>query len=125
MHFMGRTQQMDRELARASVYALSSRFEGFPMVLIEAMGVGLPVVAFDCPRGPGDLVVNGENGLLIPDQDVDALAAGLRRVIEDDALRSTMATAARRTATDYCLDGPLGRMWRRLLSELAASGPSS
>ncbi len=114
---MGRTPEMHDEMARGSVYALSSRFEGFGMVIIEAMSAGLPVVSFDCPRGPADIITHGSNGLLVPAEDVDELGRALLRLIEDDALRRTMAAAARATAQDYSMDR-LGRLWEDLLQEL-------
>ncbi|MFD0884870.1 glycosyltransferase, partial [Streptosporangium algeriense] len=67
---MGRSDHLDRELAQASVYALSSRFEGLPMVMIEAMAHALPVVAFDCPTGPRDVLTDEVDGLLVPPGDV-------------------------------------------------------
>ncbi|MEV0618685.1 glycosyltransferase family 4 protein [Nonomuraea sp. NPDC050404] len=115
----GRTDRLDRELADASVYALSSRFEGLPMVMIEAMTHALPVVAFDCPTGPKDVLTDGVNGVLVPPRDVDALAAALNRVIADRKLRLRMGKAALRTSRAY---GPeqVMPLWEDLFSELAA-----
>ena len=75
-------------MARASIYALSSRFEGFPLVLIEAMSKGMAVVAFDCPTGPADVIDDHRNGLLVPPKDVDALRG---RPARDDGRRGPAA----------------------------------
>lgn len=71
----------------ASVYAMSSRNEGLPLVLIEAMAMGLPIVSYDCPTGPADIVSHEKTGLLIPYLNVEALAEGLDRVMLDEDLR--------------------------------------
>lgn len=115
----GRTERLDQELAAASVYALSSRFEGLPMVMIEAMTHALPVVAFDCPAGPGDVLTDGVDGVLVPPRDVAALAAALNRVIADRELRLRMGRAAVRTSRAY---GPeqVMPLWEDLFSELLA-----
>jgi glycosyltransferase involved in cell wall biosynthesis len=116
---MGRTSQLPAELAKASIYALSSRFEGLPMVLIEALAAGLPAVGFDCPRGPRDVLEDGHNGVLVPPEDVPGLAAGLARLMDDEELRRRMAVAARETAGHYCM-AEIGARWRALLAELGA-----
>ncbi|MEW9548989.1 glycosyltransferase family 4 protein [Nonomuraea sp. NPDC050783] len=113
----GRTDRLERELADASVYALSSRFEGLPMVMIEAMAHALPVVAFDCPTGPGDVLTDGVDGLLVPPRDVDALAAGLGRLIADRRLRQRMGRAAARTARAYAPELVMP-LWEDLFSQL-------
>src|SRR5690606_10968225 len=77
---LGVTDQLDEELAKASMYVLSSRFEGLPMVMLEAMSHGLPVVSFDCPTGPADVLTDGKEGLLVPPEDVDGLARAMSRL---------------------------------------------
>ena len=114
----GYTTQLPAEMGNASIYALSSRFEGFPMVLLEAMMCGLPPVAFDCPTGPADLINHGEDGLLVPHLDVDALAAGIIELIEDPARRKAMGAAAYAKAQQYSTPA-LAQRWEELFAELA------
>ena len=115
---MGRTEHLGHELTEASGFVLSSRYEGFGMVIIEAMSKGLPVVSFDCPRGPGEIITDGVDGLLVADGDVDALAAAMLRLVEDPDATRRMGQAARQTATRYDLSVVGGR-WEELLVELA------
>jgi glycosyltransferase involved in cell wall biosynthesis len=84
-------------LAAADIFALPSHFEGLPMSVIEAMLVGLPVVATDI-RGPREQIVNGETGLLVPARTVMPLAAALRRLVDEPALRARMGEAGRMRA---------------------------
>lgn len=119
VRLMGRTDRLDDKLAAASVFVLSSRFEGLPMVMLEAMAHALPVVSFDCPTGPADVVVHGENGLLVPPGDVDGLADAMITLIRDRELRLCLGKAALRTVADY---GPeaIAPRWHTLFTELAA-----
>ena len=113
----GPTEDVAGEMAAASIYVLSSRFEGFPLVLIEAMSKGMAVVAFDCPTGPRDIVRDHENGLLIPEEDVPALSAGILEMIEDEELRRRCGAAAVDAARDYTM-AAIGPRWDAMLQEL-------
>jgi glycosyltransferase involved in cell wall biosynthesis len=113
----GITRDLDGEFAKASVFVLSSRKEGLPMVLLEAMGTGLPVVSFDCPTGPADVVDDGVNGLLVPAEDVPGLAAGLSRLMGSAGERDSMGAAARVTAADYAMPVVAGQ-WDELFTRL-------
>ncbi|WP_367045672.1 glycosyltransferase family 4 protein [Streptomyces sp. Je 1-332] len=115
---MGHTDRLDDELAKASIYVLSSRFEGLPMVMIEAMSHALPVVSFDCPTGPADVLTHGVDGLLVPPEDPDALADALGRLMGDQELRSEMGTAALLAASAYGPDAVHPR-WEALFGELS------
>ena len=114
------TREIGEEMARAGVYVLSSRFEGFGRVVIEAMSKALPVVSFDCPRGPGEIITHGHDGLLVPPEDVAALSGALRAVIEDEALRRRLSEAGPATAARYDL-GPITSRWEAELETLAAA----
>jgi glycosyltransferase involved in cell wall biosynthesis len=113
----GRTDELGAAMAAGSLFALSSRWEGFGLVLVEAMGKGLPVVSFDCPRGPSDIVTDGEDGLLVPPEDVPALTAALLALIEDPRRRRSMAGAARETARRYA-GGAIAPLWEALFRDL-------
>ena len=114
----GLTRNLDAELATASVFVLSSRKEGLPMVLLEAMHAGLPVVSFDCPTGPADVVDDGINGLLVPAEDVAGLAAGMSRLIENGQERESMGRAAHLTGARYEMH-VIAAQWEGLFAELS------
>lgn len=84
VHLMGNSDALEKELPQAALFAYSSDYEGLPNSLLEAMAMGLPCVSTDCPcGGPGTLIQNGENGLLVPVGDADALAGGMLALIEN------------------------------------------
>jgi glycosyltransferase involved in cell wall biosynthesis len=118
VRLMGTTRTLDEQLAGASAYVLSSRFEGLPMVLLEALTVGLPAVAFDCPTGPAEIIEDGRNGLLIPPEDVPALADGICRMIEKPEERRAMGQAALASSERYTI-GTVKLAWEKLFTELA------
>jgi glycosyltransferase involved in cell wall biosynthesis len=96
----GWTAEPDQVLAQAALFVSSSRYEGFPNALLEAMGAGLPVVSTAC-TGSAEIVADGINGVLVPVDDVQALACGMRRVMRDAALRRKLAENAVATAHRY------------------------
>lgn len=88
-------------LAAGDVFVLSSRFEGFPNVLLEALMAGLATVAFDCPWGPAEILHGDDVGLLVPASDVGLLAKALVRVATDQVLREKLAASGPRVAARY------------------------
>ena len=119
IELMGRTQEMGAAMAAASIFALSSRFEGFGMVIVEAMSHGLPVVSFDCPHGPRDIIGAGDGGILVRPEDVDALAAALLELIADPDRRRALAEAALRRSRDFDV-ATIGPDFEGLLATLGA-----
>ncbi len=113
----GPARDVGAEIARASVFALSSRWEGLPLVLLEAMSKGMGIVSFDCPTGPADVIDDHRNGLLVPSGDVDAFAAGLLELIEDPQLLRRCAATAIETARGFA-PAAIGPRWEALLDEL-------
>ena len=104
-------------LAGAATYAMTSRAEGFPMVLIEALSVGLPLVAMDCPRGPGEIVRDGKNGFLVDDCDIAGFGDALRLLVENEYLRRDLGRQALEDSHRYTADAVLAD-WLALLDDL-------
>ena len=100
-HLNGPVEDVVKAYQESSIFVLSSRFEGFGMVLIEAMACGLPVVSYDCPAGPDEIITDGVDGLLVPSGDVHALAEKLMTLMSDENLRKRLGQQARQTARRY------------------------
>lgn len=108
--FAGKTPTPHTDIAQGDIFALPSRFEGFPNALCEAMRMGLACIASDCSGGPSDLITDGEDGLLVPMGDVDALANSLRRLLETPRLRNQLGEKARHGIQRFAPDKVMG-MW--------------
>ncbi|MDZ5443260.1 glycosyltransferase family 4 protein [Micromonospora sp. 4G57] len=94
VQLMGRRDDMSTEWVKGAIAASSSARESFGMTIVEAMRLGLPVVSTDCPVGPREIIDDGEDGLLVPSDDLDAYTAALRTLMRDDDLRARMAKMA-------------------------------
>lgn len=104
-----------RYLAESDLFVLSSRFEGFPNALLEAMACGLPVVSFDCPSGPEEIIRNDHNGLLVEPANAHALAAALSELMQSPARREELGKNAREVLERYSLNRIM-ELWDQLLS---------
>jgi glycosyltransferase involved in cell wall biosynthesis len=118
----GTTAEPHDTLRRAGIFVLSSRREGFPMVLGEAMASGVPCVSFDCPSGPRELIRDGIDGLLVPPSNVAALSAALERLIVDRDLAQRLASKAPEVVDRFSLDAIL-RQWSAIFTEVGAPPP--
>ena len=108
--------------ARASLFALTSRSEGFPNVLAEALAHGVPAVSVDCDTGPRDIVRHAIDGFLVPPDDCDALAGALERVMQDKALRTRLAREAGDAARRFSVDR-IAAKWESLFRQVCAYDP--
>jgi len=120
---MGSTGDIGDALAEGSIFVLSSRLEGFGMVVVEAMSRGLPVVSFDCPHGPGETITHGADGLLVPAEDVGALTAAIEELVIDPARRARMGAAALEAAQAYG-SASVAAGWESLLDDLVRKPPA-
>ena len=116
-HLCGPTRHIFEEYARSAFLAMSSHYEGFPMVMIEAMACGLPVVTFAYPCGPKDIIREGENGLIVPEGDIAALAKAMGRLMADTALREQMSEAARDVTRTYSEENVMNQ-WKLCFENL-------
>ncbi len=98
------TSAIYEEYKNSSIFVLSSRHEGFGLVILEAMSVGLPVVAFACPSGPKALISNDSDGILVENGNINKLADGICYLIENSDIRKKMGTNAILKAKEYPKD---------------------
>ncbi|WP_216588798.1 glycosyltransferase family 4 protein [Streptomyces brasiliscabiei] len=118
---MGAVSPIETEWAKGAVAAVSSDMESFGMTIVEAMHCGVPVVATDCPHGPGEIITDGEDGILVPlDGDVDAYADALNRAVSDEELRERLGERAREKAGAYA-PALIARRYEDLFEELTRS----
>jgi len=115
VQLVGQSNAPQSYYARAKIFVVSSRVEGFPNALIEAMANGLASVSFDCNSGPADIIVDGVNGLLVPANKVDGMAEALQRLISDAQLREKLAKEAVKIR-DKCQLENISEKWLKLIA---------
>ena len=116
-HLNAPTHHIGREYVNSSLLVMSSNYEGFPMVMIEAMACGLPVVTFDFKCGPKDIIRPGENGLLVPNGDIQGLADAMMQVMDDEAYRKRLSANARQIVSTYSEEAVMSQ-WAHLFTSL-------
>lgn len=116
----GPSNDMDAVYREASILALSSRYEGLPMVLLEAQAYGIPAVAFNCRCGPSEVISDGRSGLLVPQGDIPALAKALETLMNNETLRREMGAEALAASRRWDRD-TIMRQWTSLFEDILSS----
>ena len=105
------------EYLNSSIYLMTSRYEGLPMVLLEAQAFGLPIISFDCDTGPSDIVIDGVNGFLVEPFDVDTMLIRTKNLIEDETLRNRFSKNAL-LSSDRFSEENIYSKWEQVFNEL-------
>ncbi len=117
VHLMGTVKNVDAHLRKADIFALASRFEGFPVALGEAMACGVPVIATDCLSGPREMIHDGTDGMLVVSDNVDALAVGLDLLMSDPGKRQYFSHYAPRILDRFGVDRVMA-MWNGAIKQV-------
>lgn len=115
----GRLRRPDLVMSKAEFFVLSSRFEGFPNAVIEAMACGLPVISFDCPTGPNVIIHDGKDGILVPREDITALARAMQSLISDASQRNQLGIEARKVVNNFS-ESKIMEKWQDLIRQVIA-----
>ena len=114
------TKEVTKELCSSGMYVMSSRYEGLPMVLLEAQECGLPIVSFDCPEGPSEVVHDGEDGFLVPLADTNALAEKIITLAKNQEMRKEFGRNAKINCQQFSPE-KVGEMWMDLIHKLTVN----
>lgn len=116
-HINKPTNSIGSEYAQSSLIVMTSNYEGFGMVLVEAMACGVPAIAFDCKCGPSDIIKDGENGLLVHNGDIEGLAEAMMEVMDDENYRKMLSQNARKVVATYSEETVMSK-WIALFDSL-------
>lgn len=117
MTFAGATDNIYKEYQDSAFYVMSSRYEGWGLVLVEAMSCGLPCVSFDCPYGPSDIIRDGEDGFLVENGNIQQLAEKMELLINNKELRERLGVRARLNAARFTSDNIMPQ-WTKLFETI-------
>lgn len=116
------TKSIQEKYLESSIYVMSSRFEGLPMALLEAMACGVPCISFDCPYGPAEIITPEEDGILVKNGNTDELADAICRLIEDTDKRIRMGKQAQKNIQRYSREEVM-KLWDELFNTLTTARP--
>tara|TARA_R110002049_G_scaffold240425_1_gene413894 strand:+ start:151101 stop:152189 length:1089 start_codon:yes stop_codon:yes gene_type:complete len=115
--FLGYRNDIKELMSQAEIYVLSSRHEGLPMVLIEAMSQGMACISYDCVSGPSDIIEHGTNGILVADQNKAAMTTELNKLIDNEDLRQSLRNNSLKSLDKFTMEN-VGNKWMRLFNDL-------
>lgn len=115
----GYTDDVGKQLRRADLFVLSSDYEGFPNALCEAMALGVPSISTDCPSGPSEIIQHDQNGLLVPRESVEALAAALDRLMTDSTTRLRLGATGKEIQSRYSLERVM-TLWEAAIADVTS-----
>ena len=115
--FKGTTSDLKNTFLDYSIYAMTSNHETFPMVLLEALSVGLPVVSYNCPTGPNRILTDNEDSFLIPYKNLDIFVEKLKELMQNENLRQTMGQKGLKNVQRFSIDKVM-QQWKDLFTNL-------